>query len=582
MAIQWVLSGEAGKAFGPTGYTLEALNAQRTRIKFINLGVDTLTYSIELESLSSSTTGVPELGQKVHLYRSGVLTFHGHVTGKRQSGRTIAITVSGPWWWLERIFLENPEVDDAGTTAQRPTIAFPAQNLETSLLTILNKAIALGVPFSVDYLRPTFPSPPMRVNQMSYAGVIADLVRVTPDMVLYFDYSSVPARLATNRRRNVPVLTIEAGNCSNFNLSPITELEVTQVKVPYMTRNNVGQKTYSRQTAGTPALGKVYIHLVSGAEMATFLPPDVIKTVITTGQALKIKVKTEATAASIGDSVAKNFDPVLSEINKKFKPGDFGSITCPGVWIGDYSTPRRLTAGPASTAKNSGGKTFNPSTNRFILLSSSLPAWAATQLQAERVTYSGTWYYFHGPEYQSESPPVLNPLEEALAAGALETGFYWVVKPTKGLDPRFIPSLDIRIRRYIKRSWSATVTVINRASGTVTQTNEPTATTTADYAFRYPPEGYAQGLLEAQNYIPYEGSFTIVEDDAGGGHFRYCGINFSGSQPEHASIVAMVSEVEVDIATAKTTVRLGPPARFSYKELVNRVRTNPNEQITYL
>ena len=58
--------------------------------------------------------------------------------------------------------------------------------------------------------------------------------------------------------------------------------------------------------------------------------------------------------------------------------------------------------------------------------------------------------------------------------------------------------------------------------------------------------------------------------------------NFSNSQTAHASIRAMVTEESVDIGTGQTSLYMGPPARFSFLELTNKLRTNANDQITYL
>lgn len=578
----WTLTGETGKAMSPSPRTFQELNAHGGRVTFRNLATDTLTFSIPIYNLASTAEIIPELGQVVGLQRSGTQIFQGHVTGRRQTGRVITITVSGPWWWLERIFLESSQVDGMGDTAPRPTYVFPGQSLTTSLQNIVNKAIALGVPMALGNLAATFASPPMRVNQTSYAGTIADLVRVTPDMVLAFNYAGSVPTLNTARRLYAPGLTLDARQLGGFELNPITELEVTQVQVPYMTRSTSGKRQFNTQIAGTHSVGKVYIHIVSGTEMDTFLPPDIIKTTVTPPSAVtKVKFKADFAPGNF-QYVAQTYDPVISQAYRNYKQYTIGSYQFQGQWVGNYGTPYLLAEGPPTTAKNAAGNNANL-VNKFILLSTSLPDWAATQLKAERVTYSGTWYHY-GTEWRYATPaPPLSPVEALLAPGG-EVVIGWVVKPTPGVDVNLLPNLNVKVRRFIKRSWSASVTVVNRPSGTITKSNpgQPTVTTAADYIFRYPPAGYAAGLLAAQNYIPYEGRFTVVEDEAGGTRYMMSALNFSDSQPAYASIRAMVSEEEIDIGSGKTTVRLGPPARFSYRELVNRVKTNANDQIIYL
>ena len=588
MSNVWTLSGEVGKPLNAANYSIEILKAYNMRVVFRNLAADTLTFTIPLASLDSTEELVPELGQVVALHRDYIKIFQGHVTGRRQTGRVISITVSGPWWWLERIFLQSLQSDNTGATAERPTYVFPAQSLTTSLETLVNKAIALGVPMGVIGYEGTFNSPPMRVNQTSYAGAIADIVRVTPDMVLVFDYSGAIPRLRTIRRLYAGALTVDARHLSGFELNPMTELQVSQVKVPYMTRDSAtGRRKYAEQTAGTAQLGKVYIHTVSGDEMDTFLPPDILTTTVTPPPSVeKFNLKTTSYGVGIdpvnAPSVAKDFDPVISQVYKQYKQYNIGDTRNITQWIGNYSNPYLLPDGPPVTCKNEAGNNANLS-GKYILLNQSLPDWAATLLKAVRVTFSGTWYYF-GTEWQYGTPaPPLNMIEALLALGG-EVGIGWSVKPTPGVDVNLLINLNIKVRRYIKRSWYASVTLVNQLSGTLTKSAvaQPTVTTTADYIFRFPPTGYAAGLLAAQNYIPYEGRFTVVGLQVGFANYRFYAINFSNSQAAHSSIRAMVTEEEIEIATGKTTVRLGPPARFSYRELVNRVKTNANDQIIYL
>jgi hypothetical protein len=548
-----------------TPRTFESLNATGTRMNFRNLAADTLTFSIPLASLASTAEIIPELGQTVTLLRSGARIFHGHVTGRRQVGRVISITVSGPWWWLERIFLESAQTDSTGATADRPTYVFPAQSLTVSLQNLATKAAALGVPMGIGTLASTFDSPPMRVNQVSYAGAIADLVRVTPDMVLYFNYAASPPQLGTVRRLSglgggsATSQTLDARLLEGFNLNPITELEVKQVRVPYMTLNATGKKTFAAQSAGTAALGKVYLHIVSGAEMDTFLPPDAT---ITPGSTLGVKTL----PAAISNLLVQTLDTEIAANYKKFAGNVGGSSTSTTMWA-QANPAVKVPNGRPSKCVDAAGRDVALA-GKYVLLSKDLPDWAMTQLGGVKVTYSGTWYAQFGATYGLPRPSQ-PPWWTDLAAGAT-TGTAFVYKPTATL---------IHPEQYcwLQRPWKFTATLVNKSAASL----EPVQRG-ADYAFRFPPAGYAAGLLAAQNYIPYEGGFTVVADDAGGTRFMASAINFSNSQAAHASIRAMVSEEEIDIGSGKTTVRLGPPARFSYRELVNRVRTNSNDQIIYL
>ena len=558
MASIFTIYGESGKAMDLTGWTPEQLRATGIRMSFRNLGTDTLTFSIPLASLASTAEIVPEMGQIVQLYRNGVCIFLGHVTGRRQKGRNIFVTVSGPWWWLERIFLESSVADSTGALGDRPTYAFGANSLTVSLKELADKAIALGVPFKVGTLATTFVSPPMKINQSSYAGAMADLVRVTPDMVLYFDYSVYPPSLNSVRRLSAPSLTLDARNLADFELDPVTELEVTQVRVPYVTRADDGKRQFASQNAGVPQLGKVYLHVVSGEELDTYLPADKVLD--------SVLVKTDT--AEISTDLVMRLDPAISAARVKFGVPQLGDIKqYVKIWYGRPGAWTLLENGPPSKCVDESGNNVALS-GKFITTLGSLPDWAVIQLGGKKVTYSGTWYGVYGAKNLADTAQ-RNPAWLALSAGQV-TGSGWSAKPTKSA-----PVQNIYV--WYKRPYSFTATILKTAYPSKTKISRG-----ADFNFRNPPADYAAGLLAAQNYVPYQGEFRVAEDDAGAFRYMAYAMNFSNSQAAHGFVRAMVTEESIEIATGQTTVFLGAPARFAYRELVNRVRPNPNDQIIYL
>lgn len=567
MAI-WTVKGEAGKAMDTTERTLEQLKAHGGKVTFRNLGTDTLTFSIPIATLASTAEIVPEEMQVVELFRSGVRFFKGIVTGRKLSGRRFDITVSGPWWLLERVGLESSLTDVSGTTADRPTYVLPAQSLSTSLASLHTKAIALGIPMIIGTLATTFAAMDLKLNLMNFAQSISEIVRITPDMVLYFDYSGTTPVVNTVRRLqglaagSALPLTLDARQLSGLELNPQTELLVTQVRVPYMTRTVEGRQQFATQNAGTAQLGNILIQTVSGPELDTFLPNELLDF-----------VDVETADVTVDANMVMANDTVIKAAAKKFGPNDIGAShpyvemwngkAGAGWWSKKVKQDRDITA----TTKNGLKVSL---TGRRLLVSRNLPDWVMKQLDATEVTISGNWFNYVRTAWQAPAPVPFTAAFKYLRKGQTGEG---VCFDGKVFNARSKPGNVY----WQRRRYSFPVILVS-----TTITGKRRVYSPADFNFRSPPAGFADGLLAAQNYVPYVGKFGTVDQDAGGTRYLMRALNFSNSQPEHASVLSMVSEETVDLTNGITTVQMGPPTRFSYLEFVNRFRTHSNDQIKYL
>lgn len=566
MPIAWTIAGQTGKPLGPAQVSLESLRVSNARVTFRNLATDTFTFSLALSSLTGSGDTIPALAQTVSLYRAGSKFFQGVVTGARQVGWRIDITVSGPWWWFERIALESTQTDASGAAGDRASWALPEATLELSLYILLARLVALGVPMTISGLAETFTAPEMKVNQGSFAQAIAEVVRVTPDMVFFFDYSgSVPRARSVRRLSGMTYgtaadLTLDARTLADFELNPMTELEVVGVRVPYLTRAANGAKRFAIQAAGTTVVGKVLLHTVSGDEMDTFLPNDLLD---------YVDVKTMSSIPNI-DAVMR-FDPFIAQVVSQFGWASIG-LTAPSLdmWEGQtgvnwYSRKIVQTAITPGYTDESGNSVAG--SGRNLLIGGDLPEWALKQMRGVKVKCSGTLFGYLRVQYQTA--PVFQPNQLALRQGAT-TGIAWASAITG-------PTSVANYVYWYERPWAFSAILIEPNYTALTRVYRA-----SDYAFRLPASGFAAGLLAAQNYIPYEGRCTVVEDDAGSTRYIDRALNFSNSQTAHASIRAMVTEETVELGMGKTSIYMGPPARFSFLELVNKMRTNSNDQITYL
>lgn len=554
----WTITGQTGKALNATSRTLAEIGALGPKVTFRSLAADSMTWGVMLAELAPTTELIPEIGQEIALFRSGSRVFCGHVANVRQAGHSVTVTVNNAWWWLERVFLSSTQTDGTGATGTRASFALAAGDLSTSFAAVANAAIALGVPMSLGALAATFNAPELRLNQQSFGQALAEIARVTPDLVTWFDYSvgGYPA-LRTSRRLSAGTVTIDADAEVTIDLNPLTQMEVSAVDVPYLVRAADGAKQFAMQSAGTRAMGKTQLMTVSGDEMDTFLPKDLLDV-----------FENMATLDYATASFVANRDSTLKGLLDKYGylPGSPGTAVY--FYIGTTSFKSPVSYGfPGISYLRADG---TPRTGATYLVASggTVPEWLLKAYGGEVVTVSGTWIaYFQTRDANGDHavPDIYYDLERG---GEAMGGF--------DNDQKFGVGSDFA-KRYSVRSFSFQATVINTPFYSYTDVYRP-----SDYGFAAPPPGFAAGLLAAQSYRPYEGSITIPAEECGATRYLPSAINVSNSMPDHASMKAMASSEEWDLQTGDTTVVLGPPARFSYRELVNRLRGSSNDNILYV
>jgi hypothetical protein len=104
----------------------------------------------------------------------------------------------------------------------------------------------------------------------------------------------------------------------------------------------------------------------------------------------------------------------------------------------------------------------------------------------------------------------------------------------------------------------------------------------ADYSFAFPPAGLASNLLAAQNWLPYEGTIQLSEQDAGSTRYRGTKVNVTGSLSSLSTIGALVQSESLDIMNGTTTISLGCAPRNDYRTFVSKIRKTSQDNIIYL
>jgi hypothetical protein len=567
MYVTWTIAGQTGKTFNATARTLEAAKIDSAKLDFRSLEPDTLTFTITPESLSTAT--IPDLRQEMTLYRDGVRYFKGHVTNVRNvidSGfQQCEVTVSGPWWWLERIPFTATWQDAAGTQAERISYVFgtssAGQNLQTSIAIAINQSASLGAPIATttqgSYVAPMFEFPRITLNQSTCGQVISELVRLVPDTVVWFEYSTDPIRIIVDRRGSCPSsnFNINTTAITSVDVNPIIDLEVSQVSLPYLERDTIGRTIFKNQSSGTSATTKRQVITISGPELDTFLPNDLfdsysIKTIGLSGTpAANFVHDKDSTLVAVAAAYALGRVPISIETGGQYQTKSSTSLAA--------TTYYRYVNGPRLVLKDN--TSINTSTAYIVTSQTNIPDWVSTEkgIAVYEATYSG----------------LLKWLSVGVSYNA--SGYYYDCGFDTGLS--LSGYVGTQMYYYGWKPFSIPVTVVGYSYPTATTIYRP-----ADYSFIKPPANLAANLLAAQNWIPYEGSITLEERDVGLFRYRGTKVNILNSLSAFSTMGALVSGESLDISTGTTVISLGAPARNDYRTLVDKIRKTSQDNIVYL
>lgn len=401
MAV-WTIAGETGKAWNATAQTLEYRAVEAGTLAFRSLEADTLTLQVVPSNFKTYT--MPELGQIVRLYRNGTLFFTGHVTDTPVSvtagAQSIAIVVSGPWWWMERINYTSTQTDGTGATGTRMTGVFgdapSGTNLQTAMQTAINQCVTLGVPIAGtsggSSVASYFQIPRITLNQGTCAFVITELARLVPDTMVYFDYSTTTPTIQVTRRGVATTRTIALTSTNSLNIKPMLEMQVTRVELPYVERDTNGLTKYNTQTSGTATTGKVQIITVSGPELDTFLPNDYFDSATLTGFPLATQFEDFVLSSSqFAGAVANGlrFTKInIQQGQKQYSGYSSGKSPSTGSFSGTSSVQYTQ---PEAAITDDQGQPSSLGSN--LILSDNLPEWAITAHDLKPIIISGQWIY---------------------------------------------------------------------------------------------------------------------------------------------------------------------------------------------
>lgn len=566
----WEIKGQAGKALNTTMRSFETLRISSAVLKFQSLANDTLTWTAATDNATGAGTIVPEAGQIVELFLDGNRKFYGHAMRSSISDKQATVTIEGPWWWMQQIYLSNQVL--SGSADDRAKYVFATGDLGGMIKDLIDRGIDNGVPMirggsfpeMYDFTRVT-------LSNMTIANALAKLLARVPDSVAWFDYSAATGVFPSLRisRRNggdgmkhdgAKILTYTVGTDiiePGLSLSPRADLEVKRVELKYKDRHpTTGAHRNQQQGAGTTANGKLQIVTVSGPEIVPFLPKD------------DFESATVQTHGAVNPSpyVSKR-DAGLAAILKQYGgvPGGVGSTL--STFVGNSGNlTRNVQNFPPFRVFNQAGKELAAVGTRHLVISTDLPDWALKQWKGIRVTYTGTWIasVYTGTPW--------SPAFKALRAGAQTGSGFSTAAGTDRIE-------------WLARPFTFEGVLLSSVSGL--PQNPPWTKATKvykrwDYDFLQPPAGMAAGLRVAQDWVPWQGRFSIAADSVNGTNLLGRCINLANALPDCATMLALPKSLTYDIMRGRMGWELGAPARIDFATAMGRVPTNPQDVIVEL
>jgi hypothetical protein len=201
----------------------------------------------------------------VTIYRDGTPFFVGKVRdiNREGDGRTEAVTyqIAGPWWDLERLVYQQTWkvfTGDPDALSDWPSSElFLGQDTDGSPLNTgeqisdaLAWAVTCGVSLQEGDIDPVVNIPTQNVRDTTVAEVIRMLLRWTPDVIAWFDYTTTPPTFHARQLANLSAVTVEPPDdkVGQIKLTPRHELVLPAVVLRFKQVGSVDGRNWIQIT----------------------------------------------------------------------------------------------------------------------------------------------------------------------------------------------------------------------------------------------------------------------------------------------------------------------------------------------
>lgn len=526
----WTIQGETSKNFPATIIDVEEMGIKNGALTFTNQGNDSLSFLLLADDHATDPPNLPDRGQSITLYRSGIRQFFGYVTRQEyvwspaQSGWLIA--AENGWRELDRVPLTD--ADKEYLRAQG--------SLAATVTDIIDKAIAGGARIQRGSIATMFDITPIKFRGVNCGTALTEVLRIAADAVAYFDYTGTGfPTLNIVRRGSMTTKTLIIGTdeISEAQLSPIPDVTPSKITIAYATRDSNGIVTEAVQTAGSGTDAQSVI--LNESNFADFQAK-------VTAEQVAMQTTTTANGAF---AIAR--DPKLKDIVDLPLPIATGSYTRPTG--GTYTTKGLINVAGTSTSFSG---LVAPNNN--ALLVGEMKDYMTSKLGITQgvCTFRGHLWWIYSLEDGTggiAAPAWAAPL---IAAGADILSGWWTGSES---GPNSQTNPNTWSAHYLRLYVEFEAVCISRAFATLTNLRDP-----GNYGTLAPPASLASNLLAAQNWVPYRGRVIFTPWQA---YERVISnkIDLTGTNPRLASMGATVQDERIDIHTGVRELNLGLPAR---------------------
>lgn len=238
-------------------------DVQRTRV---SLGLDTVTADRPVSRWDVPTDIA--VGQDVAITRDGTPWFRGRVDqlvgqGGGGSQRT-GVVVAGPWWWLEHIpYMQYWRVWKSTALGYDPSgrvlLGWSGSGWMTTgeqVRAIVNWAIARGAPIQLGTVADGIKIPIDEVHDLFCSEAIRRMLRIHPDWVGWFDYSTNPPTFHAGPRSGLTAKSVAlTDGWSAPEVRPRYDLRVPSVRICFERTASNGKREFVIEVAPSGATG---------------------------------------------------------------------------------------------------------------------------------------------------------------------------------------------------------------------------------------------------------------------------------------------------------------------------------------
>ncbi len=473
----------------------------------------------------------------------GVRWFSGVVIQTQRVGSPgaegLRYRVAGPWWHLTKTVYQ---VISQFLASQNPTtiagelwsrIILNMDNAgnrispREQITAILNYAIAAGAPFQIGTITldvdlgaglVDVQVPFREVRAITCAQAIREELRVLPDAVCYFDYTTTPPTFHCVREAYLTPVAIDIADgakVESHTVNPREDLVVPAVVIQYLQQTDVDGVTYN-----TPIID-VAPPTATGAELGALVAAIDLK---------GAKVSSTKTTVFIEDLSALYSGTqaqLRAWLRRRLHWLDHRYVNLALNSAITYYDP---TDDPLTTIAQAN---IYPN----IITEGSVPEWFPYNFAVVRIKFDLLYDQYAAAITSPDASPVT------------------------------IPSTAILTDQNYRHPVTLDVIMTDAPTGWQTYSQAESIDPAEPI-----PIGLAAYMYNALGTLTYEGDVTIIEEEVTGLINQGNSLNFTGGRPEWATMAAPIQSLTIDVAKGRTTARFGWANQLGIQDLIEWLR----------